>query len=84
MWGWGDCGQRGHPSPLSPHRSHLIPKLHTHLPSHSGSYAHGGHPPGLGAGNLHTLLCVTLHNKQNEEVFPLLNMLLEPSNSAKL
>lgn len=50
-------------TPESP-ESYLIPKLHTHLPGHSGSYTHGCHSPGLGAGNLHTLLCVTLNDKE--------------------
>ena len=71
-WGArGACGQQGLnprseglPTTLSPHRSHLIAKLHTHLPGHSGSHAHGRHSPGLGTGNLHTLLCVTLHDKK--------------------
>ena len=85
----GACGRlglnprpEGLPTTLSPPRSHLIAKLHTHLPGHSGSHTHGRHSPGLGTGNLHTLLCVTLHDKNKEEAFPLLNIQFREAGNA--
>lgn len=72
----------GLPATLSRHRSHLIAKLHTHLPGHSGRHTHGCHSPGLGTGDLHTLPCVTLQDKNKEEAFPLLNMQFREAGNA--